>query len=274
MLPEPYEALMPLAPWEPAVVVGEAIASLCRQSHLPSTLVVSCDGAIPSSLRRVFEGSGLPLRVVEGPGGEGVGPVLARGLRLCQRELVLRADADDISLPERARRQVETMMACPQVAALSSPILEFLEDPSLPCGRRAVPTTSAGIRALSYWRNPLNHPAVMLRRPAVLAVGNYRACSGFEDYDLWLRILRQYGDGSLANLAEALVMARVGLAHLSRRHGTAYAERELRFFLQAAGEGLLPWHQVCLLIMIRVPLRFLPRGHLHRLMEIATRRRN
>jgi hypothetical protein len=199
--------------------------------------------------------------------------VLARGLEICRRDLVLRADADDISLPERARCQVEAMAAWPQVAALSTPILEFLDDPGTPCSLRALPTTPAGIRRLSFWRNPLNHPAVMLRREAVLAVGNYRACPGFEDYDLWVRLLRHFGNGALANLPVPLVAARIGPAHLERRRGPDYARRELRFFLGLAREGLLPWHQVCVVTLLRVPLRFLPRRQLRQLMERVTRRK-
>lgn len=270
---DPYEALMPLAPWEKPAVVEEALASLARQTHPPARLVVSCDGAPSPTLRRVLEACGLPLTVVEGPGGEGVGPVLARGLGNCRRDLVLRADADDISLPERAQRQVAAMGERPGVAALSGPILEFLDDPGTPISLRALPTTPAGIRRLSFWRNPLNHPAVMLRRQAVLAVGNYRACPGFEDYDLWLRLLRQFGNGALANLSVPLVAARIGPAHLERRHGPAYARRELRFFLGLARQGLLPWPQVCLLTLVRVPLRFLPRRQLRLLMEWLTRQR-
>jgi hypothetical protein len=83
------------------------------------------------------------------------------------------------------------------------------------------------------FRNPLNHPSVILRRQAVLAAGNYRAVSGFEDYELWLRLLVIHGSKVLANTPQPLVMARVGPAHLSRRHGWSYAQAEVGFFCLA-----------------------------------------
>ncbi|MFR4578747.1 MAG: hypothetical protein ACLT76_02970 [Clostridium fessum] len=36
----------------------------------------------------------------------------------------------------------------------------------------------------------MNHMAVMMRRSAVLAVGNYHPVPGAEDYELWVRLLQ------------------------------------------------------------------------------------
>ena len=114
-----YSVLMPLAPWEPAGQVAAALESLARQSLPCSQVVVSCDGPPPPALQSVLLASGLPLTQVVGPGGEGVGPVLSRGLVACREDLVVRADADDLSLPERCAVQVEAMQARPQLVALN-----------------------------------------------------------------------------------------------------------------------------------------------------------
>ena len=81
---------MPLAPWEAPAIVAEALESLRLQSLPPKQVVVSCDGKLPASLHCCLEASGLPLEVLLGPGSEGVGPVLARGLLHCSEDLVLR----------------------------------------------------------------------------------------------------------------------------------------------------------------------------------------
>jgi hypothetical protein len=264
-----YSVLMPLAPWEPEHQVRAALASLADQSHACSQLVLSCDGAPPPVLQAVLSGSPLPLEVIVGPGGEGVGPVLSRGLLACRHDLVMRADADDLSLPERAAIQVRAMVARPQLAALSAPILEFIADLDAPCGVRSVPHGAAALWRHSRWRNPLNHPAVMLRRQAVLAVGGYGDRPGFEDYDLWLRLL-QAGD-QLDNLESPLVMARVGVDHLARRRGYAYAVKEWRF-LQACGlQGTLSWPRVLLLACLRCPVRVMPSALLSKLTRTLLR---
>jgi hypothetical protein len=281
-----YEVLMPLAPWEEPAVLAAALASLEAQTCPPERLVVSCDGPPPAELLAVLEQVRLPLRLVVGPGREGVGPVLARGLESCRRELVGRADADDLSRAHRCAVQVAWMRRHPEVAALGSVIDEFVDGPRHQAqlsideriaslrvvSQRFVPIGAEPIRRRALSRNPLNHPSVVLRRKPVLAVGSYRAKPGFEDYDLWLRLLAAHGPSALANLPEALVLARVGRGHLARRHGWAYAMAEARFLLACGREGTLPWCHALRALVVRLPLRVLPRGLLAWVMARATRR--
>lgn len=266
-----YSVLMPLAPWEPPEQVAAALASLARQSLPCAQLVVSGDGALPPALESVLVASGLPVERLNGPGGEGVGPVLHRGLLVCRHELVVRADADDLCLPERCALQVAEMVARPELSALSAPILEFIEDPLHPCSIRSVPAGAAALRRRSRWRNPLNHPAVILRRSMVLAVGGYRNRPGFEDYELWLRLLQ--AGAQLDNLPQPLVLARVGAHHLGRRRGLAYAAKEWRFLLGCGCQGSLRWPRVLLLALLRLPLRLVPASWQRRFTEIWLRAR-
>jgi len=68
---------------------------------------------------------------------EGIGASLNRGLQLCQSEYVARMDADDISLANRFKYQVEYLDAHPDVVMLGTQI-EFLIG-----NRRSACTTSA-----------------------------------------------------------------------------------------------------------------------------------
>ena len=265
---------MPLAPWEEPAVVAQALASLAVQQPAPQRLVLSVDGPLPVALQQVVQAqamAGLPILVLPGPGGEGVGVVLARGLAACACELILRADADDFSRPERAARQLVWLAQRPEVVAGSGWIEEFVDSRAhgvVTC--RRVPLDGAVARG-ARWRNPLNHPAVVLRRSAVLAVGGYRHQPGFEDYDLWLRLLRRYGPRALNNMPAVLVKVRVGPAHLARRRGLAYARAEARFLCRAAREGHMARGQALLLMVLRLPWRLLPAPALARLMRLMRR---
>jgi hypothetical protein len=253
-----YSVLMPLAPWEPSAQVAAALRSLETQSLLASQVVVSCDGEPPEALAAVFGATSLPLKLLVGPGGEGVGPVLARGLRHCTEKLVVRADADDVSMPNRCELQVAAMVARPELIALSTPVLEFIESPLVPIRERAVPIKGEAIRRQSFWRNPLNHPAIILRREDVLTAGNYRDYPGFEDYELWLRLLRQ-GD-VLGNLDQPLVLVRTGPEHMARRNGITYMAMECRFLMGCGHTGLLSWPWIAVMAILRFPIRLLPTG--------------
>jgi hypothetical protein len=266
-----YDVLMPLAPWESAEVLAQALESLHCQTMPADSVVVSTDGLLPADLHRLLTDCVLPLKLIEGPGGEGVGPVLARGLLACEQEFVIRADADDLSLPDRCFEQVTRMQAEPHLAVLSGPIAEFEHDPQQWLSVRAVPTESDAIYRSRTWRNPMNHPAVILRRSAVLAVGSYRRKPGFEDYDLWLRLLDRFGALCLANSEHVLVLARIGPAHLSRRRGWRYACAEVSFYVSSCCEGLLsPWSAFCA-IAVRIPWRVLPAPVLGFLMRVLRR---
>lgn len=282
----PYEVLMPLAPWEEPIVLASALVSLEIQTLQPDRLIVSCDGTPPPSLRAVLEQTSLPLTCVVGPGKEGVGPVLSRGLNHCKRELIVRADSDDISKRNRCAIQVAWMIDNPHVIVLGSYIDEFIDSSFCKAGKiisetdasnlvvsqRNVPTESDQIRRCSMLRNPLNHPSVILRRSHIMKLGSYYSKPGFEDYDLWLRIFSFYGESALANLPDSLVLARVGDNHLARRHGWKYLKSETKFFLACGCEKLIPWHRVIFALAVRLPLRVLPRKIFSRLMIKSTRR--
>ena len=173
-------------------------------------------------------------------------------------------------MPQRCAIQVNWLAAHSDVMALSSWIEEFSPEQSRRLYRR-VPADPRRIHRCAMRRNPLNHPAVILRRQAVLAVGSYRSRPGFEDYDLWLRLLARCGPGCLANLPQPLVQARVGRAHLARRHGWRYALAEASYFVAAAREGLMGWPDALIAMGMRLPLRLLPARLLEQVMQRFTR---
>ena len=255
-----YSVLMPLAPWEPTWVVAASLASIRQQSLPAVAVVISCDGAPPDALAEVIRRCDLPVELVEGPGQEGAGPVLARGLKACPTELVVRADADDLNLPGRCEKLVTYMLDHPNLAALGSVITEFTQNdaqaPLMIKKVRLVPLGPGQVGSYSRWRNPLNHPSVILQRSKIEAVGSYRSRSGFEDYDLWLRLLAS--GQTIDNLADRLVLARVGPAHQARRRGLSYLLLELRFLAQCWREGLLESWVVLVWLVLRCPLRLLP----------------
>lgn len=267
----PYEVLMPLAPWEEPAILASALESLAQQRPLPQCLVLCVDGPLPSALRAVLKAHWhLPLALFCGPGVEGVGLVLARGLAACCCELILRADADDLSLPHRAALQLAWMVEHPEVIACSGWIVEFVDLPEHKRGLRRVPS-GRDVPRWALWRNPLNHPAVMLRRSPVLSVGSYRDQPNFEDYDLWLRLLHRYGHAALDNLPQVIVQARVGRAHLARRRGIAYARAEAHFLWRNAQEGQMHFIQAILLMALRLPWRLLPAPVLAGVMRLMRR---
>lgn len=253
-----YSILLPLAPWEPVSQVQLALESLVNQSLPPAQVVVSCDGRPEDKLMDLLKISSLPMEILFGPGNEGVGVVLARGLLLCKNELVVRCDADDISHEDRCFKQVHMMINNELLSAAGSYISEFIDTPKNCISTRLVPVEGNLIAKTSRFRNPMNHPSIILRRSAILAAGNYRGIPGFEDFDLWLRLLKLNGPKCLANIPEILVLAKAGFKHSKRRHGFKYFGLELKFFYRCFVEKLIPVHCILFALIVRLPFRILP----------------
>jgi glycosyltransferase involved in cell wall biosynthesis len=266
-----FDWLMPLAPWEDPGVLVETLRSLADQTWQARALVVSVDGRIGVELEKVLMESGLVVELHEASEWQGTGIVLARGLVACKSDIVLRVDADDHSLPQRSELQVREMYSCPQLAAFGGQLKEIAPENKNPHDSRirSVPLSLRSIKARSYWRNPMNHPTVALRRSLVLSAGNYRPALYFEDWDLWLRMLKQ--DLELRNDPRVFVEARVGLDHLSRRHGFRYLKAELSFLFRSACERLIPFPYVLIQCCMRLPLRVAPKLTLSIIMKIVTR---
>ncbi|MGB6744181.1 MAG: glycosyltransferase, partial [Terracidiphilus sp.] len=186
----------------------------------------------------------------------GLGLALREGLNACRGELVARMDADDICAPERFARQLDFLESNPQVDVAGSAIAEFNEDCSVVRSIRRLPTGSQELLRFAQYRNPLNHMTVMFRRRAVLDAGSYQACAGFEDYHLWVRMLRR--GCQLHNLPDVLVYVRCGNGMQQRRGGFSYLLRELEFQRFLHSTGLLDLPACARNILLRAPIRMAP----------------
>lgn len=210
--------------------LDQCLQSVAEQSWPATQVVVVLDGAIPDALTTVLEAwrERLPLVVVPLPEHQGLGPALAAGMEACSHDIVARVDTDDLSQPWRFERQVGFLDHNPHLDICGSCIWEIHPDSQEPLGRKCVPETDVRIQATLPYRNPFNHPTVVMRRGRALAAGNYRDFPQAEDYDLWIRMLTAGCRGW--NLQDDLVLARGGPALVERRRGWRYVRTEYRLY--------------------------------------------
>lgn len=180
-----------------------ALASIAAQDYPRHELLVWDDGSTDGTadILRRFVGNEVPGRVV-GSDRVGIGRALAHLVVKAQTELLARADADDISERHRLRLQAEYLLEHRKVGVLGTRMRDLDTGAEL----TEHPTADADLRWALRFENPVNHPTVMMRRSAVLEVGNYRDRRPGQDYDLWVRmaVICRF-----ANLPEALVRYRV-----------------------------------------------------------------
>ncbi|MPV87653.1 glycosyltransferase [Georgenia ruanii] len=218
--------LLPVYAGDDAVAFRRAVRSATVEQELPpDELVVVRDGPVGAALRAALRdliapgaaspAGEVPVRVVELARNEGLACALERGLAACAHEIVARADADDISLPGRFATQIPLVAA--GLDLLGSAITEFDDDEHCLGLTRVLPAEPAEIAATARFRDPFNHPSVVYRRSAVQAAGGYRHLDLMEDYWLFARMIA--AGARVGNVAEPLVLYRVGAGAYRRRGG-------------------------------------------------------
>jgi acetyltransferase-like isoleucine patch superfamily enzyme/glycosyltransferase involved in cell wall biosynthesis len=187
--------------------LAAAMASLEAQTCRDFEVLVWDNGSVDGSLEEAeaWIPARLPGRVVKGrplPLHE----CLAAMVEEARSEFIARMDADDVCLPGRFERQLAAMDADPGRVAVGGQ-LRLIDAAGNPApGALAYPLRGHAVLAMMLFQSPLPHPAVMMRRDAVLAAGNYRRPKPMEDLDLWFRLARQ---GGIINLPDTVLDYRI-----------------------------------------------------------------
>lgn len=199
-------------------------SNLINQLLPPDEFVLVCDGPLGAQLDSVIEKYQklFPevLKVYRLKENLGLGRALNFGLEKCGNDLVARADSDDISLPDRYKKQIAFMEKQGDVALLGTDIEEFEDDPENPTRRKQMPATDDEIKSFMKFRNPINHMTAVFRKSAVEKAGSYIHIPYLEDYYLWVRMAA--AGFKAANIGEPLVLARIGNGMVKRRGNKDY----------------------------------------------------
>lgn len=170
--------------------VREAVESILAQTFTDFELIAINDGSTDGSgaILRELAARDTRIVLVERPNG-GLVSALNEGIKIARAELIARMDADDVSMPERFALQHARMMEEPELAVLGSFFHIMDRDGAIIRLYDDLPLTPAEARS-AVGGFLVAHPAVMMRRDAVLKAGGYRkAFCHAEDYELWLRMI-------------------------------------------------------------------------------------
>ncbi len=244
---------------ENAQFLNESFESLYNQTRPAEEIICIKDGELSAELNQVLEKWKrlLPLKVYGYEKNMGLAYALSFGIQYCSGDYIVRMDSDDISVKDRIEKQVEFINANPDVVLFSSYISEFFDDPDKINYIKELPIKHEDIFKYSLKRNPFNHMAVCFNKKAIIASGGYQDVPFFEDYDLWVRVLRK--NYLTANIPEVLVKARIGNDMVGRRHGLSYAKKELFFLKRQYQSGYITKCQYFKLFFLRIPIRLLPK---------------
>lgn len=215
--------------------IEAAIESILGQTLDAWELIVVDDASTDGTADFVEERFKDPrITLVRMDQNSGSGACRNRAIEISQADFIAVMDADDISLPNRLRRQLDRLKEDPGLGAVSAQVMEFGDWGGPAHGNWPTDPSDIMSRQLNL-KMPIPHPATMFRRDVLLAAGGYDvSCRRAQDYSLFLQLQTT----KLETLDEPLVMYRtnrpIGLRYVLRNEQYAELARA-RFRLKAKG---------------------------------------
>lgn len=248
-----YSVLMSVYQKEKPEFLRQSMQSIYDQTIPTDDFVLVCDGPLTDELDSVIEEMqekfGERLRVIRQANNRGLGYSLNSGITECKNELIARMDSDDISTSDRIEKQLKVFSE-KNVDIVGSSIIEYDERMEKIFGKRAVPENDREIKKYAKKRNPMNHVSVIFKKSSVLEAGNYENILGFEDYYLWIKMMKK--NCNFYNMQESLVKVRGGESMTGRRGGMRYIKNMLEFEKEIYGKQFISWMDYVSNVTIRV----------------------
>lgn len=216
----------------------KAVESMANQTLRPMEIVIVEDGPLTEELyaarKRCVELYPGLIRVLTLEQNQGLAAAMRYGVQECRCEWIARMDADDISDPSRCEEELRMAIA-EGADIVGCDCEEFCESIYNPTAQRLFPANHDELVHFSRRRTPFCHPAVIMKRSAVLEIGNYRDVYLHEDYDLFVRIFAHGYRG--CSVKKILYHVRVGHDFYGRRGGAHYVKALLNYNVQLLRTG-------------------------------------
>ena len=254
-----YSVLMSVYCKENPKWFDNSIKCMFEQTVKPSEFVLIEDGPLTDELNKVVEKykNDYPdiFKIIKIEKNGGLGPALKLGVENCSHEYIARMDSDDYCIPERIERELKVFLANPELGMVGTNVVEFIDSPENCVSKVVLPESQEEIYEFSKKRNPFRHPSIMLKKSAIMKAGNYREYYLFEDYDMWVRMLRSGCE--CYNIQEFITYMRINADFYKRRGGIKYLQSIYKFkkeqytigYISYVGflKAFIPHAVVCLL---------------------------
>ena len=179
-----------IATYNGASRIPAAIESVRSQTYPSWEVVVVIDGPTDNTAEVVRAFKDERISVVALTVNQGPAAARNAGIAEARGEFIAFLDDDDAWLPDKLSSQVALLSAEADLGLVHGGVVDVMED-----GRRLVrmpPRDAASFRA-NLLRDCIALSTVVVRRSALERTGGFEpSLRAFEDWDLWVRILRVY----------------------------------------------------------------------------------
>ena len=194
---------------EPISLIEKSVNSILNQSYENIELILINDNPSRDDLHKLLqEFADYDHRIIYVRNEQNSGLVnsLNRGIQVSSGDYVARMDADDISLPDRFKKQLDYLHA--HDLDMIGSYIDFIdENDKIIKSNIRFPLSNKNVRRFIKWGSCLCHPSWMLKRNVYEELNSYRMVPYCEDYDFIIRAL-QHGF-RLGNVPEILLKYRL-----------------------------------------------------------------
>lgn len=232
-----------------ADTVAKAAESILTGNDVALELILIDDGSTDGSREALEDIARDPRVRVISHANIGLGASLNRGIAAASAPFIARMDADDISAPGRLDVQLQFLADHPHVVLVGGQVRRIVN--GQPRSTSDLPLDHRGIvKALLHGHHAINHPAVMMRKSALDAIGGYWDRRFGEEWDLFLRLSEvgglanldlhvldySYGQSGMNATGMDTMRAHFGLANCNfRRRSQGLQELDLETYLNSIG---------------------------------------
>jgi len=196
--------------------LNTSVESILNQTYKNFEFIIINDGSSDNS-KKIIQNYLIDRRIkLYSLKKIGIVGCLNYALKKSSGHYIARMDADDISHPDRIKKQVSFLDYKTNYNLVGSRA-KYIGVNNL--FSKLVHLSSNDCKANIIFKNPFIHSSIMIRNKTITSLGGYLDCHKAEDYDLWSRFLENYKG---ANINEDLIKYRVH----SNQHGSNSKKKE------------------------------------------------
>ncbi|MEW6088687.1 MAG: glycosyltransferase [bacterium] len=187
--------------------ISQCMDSILTQTFQDFEIIIVDDASRDNTVEIIksYQKKNARINLICNEKNIGLAKSLNKGLQYCRADLVARQDADDYSVLTRFEEQLSYLNRFQDVILLGTQEIGVDESNSGIESPYCYPVGYEIIRNTLIKRNCFNHSSVMFKKDVILSVGGYRPFPACQDYDLWIRVAKNY---KVDNLDKKLVYRR------------------------------------------------------------------